>query len=85
MRTASSPLALVALILEAAVKAADLVQTLKGKSPVTVSAPANSAFAALPVGTIDNLPKADSKATLTKVLTYDVVAGKRARCQGDEE
>ena len=62
--------------LVAAVKAADLVQTLKGPGPFTVFAPVNSAFAALPAGTVDNLLKPENKAALTKVLTYHVVSGK---------
>lgn len=61
--------------LVAAVKAAGLVETLKGKGPFTVFAPTNEAFAALPAGTVDNLLKPENKATLTKVLTYHVVAG----------
>ncbi|MDQ2734252.1 MAG: fasciclin domain-containing protein [Pseudomonadota bacterium] len=62
--------------LVAAVKAAGLVQTLKGPGPFTVFAPTNEAFAALPAGTVDTLLKPENKATLTKVLTYHVVAGK---------
>jgi len=62
--------------LVAAVKAAGLVDTLKGKGPFTVFAPVNSAFAALPAGTVDTLLKPENKATLTKILTYHVVAGK---------
>lgn len=62
--------------LVAAVKAAGLVDTLKGKGPFTVFAPVNSAFAALPAGTVDSLLKPENKATLTKILTYHVVAGK---------
>jgi len=62
--------------LVAAVKAAGLVQTLKGPGPFTVFAPTNAAFAALPAGTVDNLLKPENKAALTKVLTYHVVAGK---------
>ena len=62
--------------LVAAVKAAGLVQTLKGPGPFTVFAPTNAAFAALPAGTVDTLLKPENKATLTKVLTYHVVAGK---------
>ncbi|ORL52267.1 fasciclin [Pseudomonas aeruginosa] len=62
--------------LVAAVKAAGLVQTLKGKGPFTVFAPVNSAFAALPAGTVDTLLKPENKAALTHVLTYHVVAGK---------
>ena len=62
--------------LVAAVKAAGLVETLKGPGPFTVFAPTNAAFAALPAGTVDSLLKPESKAALTKVLTYHVVAGK---------
>jgi uncharacterized surface protein with fasciclin (FAS1) repeats len=62
--------------LVAAVKAAGLVQTLKGPGPFTVFAPTNAAFAALPAGTVDTLLKPENKAALTKVLTYHVVAGK---------
>ena len=62
--------------LVAAVKAAGLVDTLKGKGPFTVFAPTNAAFAALPAGTVDTLLKPESKAALTKVLTYHVVSGK---------
>lgn len=62
--------------LVAAVKAAGLVETLKGKGPFTVFAPVNDAFEDLPAGTVDNLLKAENKATLTKVLTYHVVAGR---------
>ena len=61
--------------LVAAVKAAGLVDTLKGKGPFTVFAPTNAAFEKLPAGTVDNLLKPESKAMLTKVLTYHVVAG----------
>jgi uncharacterized surface protein with fasciclin (FAS1) repeats len=61
--------------LVAAVKAAGLVDTLKGKGPFTVFAPTNAAFAALPPGTVDTLLKPENKATLTKILTYHVVAG----------
>ena len=62
--------------LVAAVKAAGLVDTLKGPGPFTVFAPTNAAFAALPAGTVDTLLKPESKPALTKVLTYHVVAGK---------
>ncbi len=62
--------------LVAAVKAAGLVETLKGPGPFTVFAPTNAAFTALPAGTVDTLLKPESKAALTKVLTYHVVAGK---------
>jgi uncharacterized surface protein with fasciclin (FAS1) repeats len=62
--------------LVAAVKAAGLVETLKGPGPFTVFAPTNAAFAALPAGTVDTLLKPENKPALTKVLTYHVVAGK---------
>jgi uncharacterized surface protein with fasciclin (FAS1) repeats len=62
--------------LVAAVKAAGLVETLQGPGPFTVFAPTNAAFAKLPAGTVDSLLKPDMKPTLTKVLTYHVVAGK---------
>jgi len=61
--------------LVAAVKAAGLVETLSGKGPFTVFAPTNSAFDMLPAGTVDMVLKPENKATLTKVLTYHVVAG----------
>lgn len=61
--------------LVAAVKAAGLVETLKGSGPFTVFAPVNEAFAKLPAGTVESLLKPENKATLTKVLTYHVVAG----------
>ena len=61
--------------LVAAVKAAGLVETLKGPGPFTVFAPTNAAFAALPAGTVDGLLKPESKPALTKVLTYHVVSG----------
>ncbi len=62
--------------LVAAVKAAGLVETLKGAGPFTVFAPTNAAFDALPAGTVDGLLKPEMKADLTKVLTYHVVPGK---------
>jgi uncharacterized surface protein with fasciclin (FAS1) repeats len=62
--------------LVAAVKAAGLVDTLEGKGPFTVFAPTNAAFGKLPAGTVDNLVKPENKKTLTKILTYHVVAGK---------
>lgn len=61
--------------LVAAVKAAGLVDTLKGPGPFTVFAPTNAAFAALPAGTVDTLLKPENKAALTGVLTYHVVPG----------
>ena len=63
-------------ILVAAVKAAGLVETLSGPGPFTVFAPTNAAFEKLPSGTVDKLVKPDMKDTLTKILTYHVVAGK---------
>jgi uncharacterized surface protein with fasciclin (FAS1) repeats len=62
--------------LVAAVKAADLVETLQGKGPFTVFAPTNKAFDALPAGTVDNLLKPENKKQLQGVLTYHVIAGK---------
>ncbi|WP_157609952.1 fasciclin domain-containing protein [Variovorax sp. Root434] len=62
--------------LVAAVKAADLVGTLKSPGPFTVFAPTNAAFAALPAGTVDTLLKPENKPTLSKVLTYHVVPGR---------
>lgn len=62
--------------LVAAVKAADLVGTLKSAGPFTVFAPTNEAFNKLPSGTVDMLVKPENKVTLTKILTYHVVAGK---------
>jgi len=62
--------------LVAAVKAAGLVDTLSGPGPFTVFAPTNAAFAKLPAGTVDTLLKPENKPTLTKVLTYHVVAGR---------
>ena len=62
--------------LVAAVKAAGLVETLKGPGPFTVFAPTNAAFSALPAGTVDTLLKPENKAMLSGILTYHVVAGK---------
>src|SRR5580692_1390704 len=67
--------------LVAAVKAAGLVETLESAGPFTVFAPTNEAFGKLPAGTVDNLVKPENKATLTKILTYHVVAG---RLSGDD-
>ncbi len=64
--------------LVAAVKAAGLVETLSSAGPFTVFAPTNDAFAKLPAGTVDELVKPENKETLTKILTYHVVAGKLA-------
>lgn len=60
--------------LAAALKAANLIDTLKGKGPFTVFAPTDEAFAKLPAGTVDGLLKDIPK--LTKILTYHVVSGK---------
>jgi uncharacterized surface protein with fasciclin (FAS1) repeats len=62
--------------LAAALNAAGLVDTLKGKGPFTVFAPTDEAFAKLPAGTVENLLKPENKAKLTAILTYHVVAGK---------
>jgi len=62
--------------LVAAVKAGGLVDTLEGAGPFTVFAPTNEAFAALPAGTVETLLKPENKATLDKILTYHVVAGR---------
>lgn len=62
--------------LVAAVKAAGLVETLQGAGPFTVLAPTDEAFAKLPKGTVETLVKPENKATLTKILTYHVLAGK---------
>ena len=61
--------------LVAAVKAADLVATLKGKGPFTIFAPSNSAFDKLPKGTVETLLKPENKVALANLLTYHVVAG----------
>ena len=58
-----------------AVKAADLVTTLKSAGPFTLFAPTNSAFDKLPEGTVANLLKPENKAQLAKILTYHVVSG----------
>ena len=62
--------------LVAAVKAAGLVETLKGDGPFTVFAPTDEAFAALPDGTVENLLKPENKEQLVAVLTYHVIPGK---------
>lgn len=61
--------------LVAAVKAADLVATLKGTGPFTVFAPTNDAFDTLPERTVETLLKPENKAQLSKILTYHVVSG----------
>ena len=62
--------------LVAAVKAADLVETLQSKGPFTVFAPTNAAFDKLPKGTVETLLKPENKKMLQTILTYHVVAGK---------
>jgi len=62
--------------LAAALKAAGLVDTLKGPGPFTVFAPTDEAFAKLPAGTVEMLLKPENKGKLTRILTYHVVAGK---------
>jgi uncharacterized surface protein with fasciclin (FAS1) repeats len=62
--------------LVAAVKAADLVDTLKSQGPFTVFAPTDDAFAKLPAGTLNDLLKPENKDKLTSILTYHVVSGK---------
>jgi uncharacterized surface protein with fasciclin (FAS1) repeats len=62
--------------LVAAVKAAVLVDALKGPGPFTVFAPTNEAFQKLPAGTVETLLKPENKEMLTKILTYHVVAGR---------
>ncbi len=62
--------------LVAAVKAAGLVETLKGEGPFTVFAPTDAAFAKLPAGTVEMLLKPENKANLVAILTYHVVPGK---------
>lgn len=61
--------------LTAAVKAAELSETLSGKGPYTVFAPTDAAFAALPKGALDNLLKPENKDKLKQLLTYHVVSG----------
>ena len=62
--------------LVAALKAADLVETLSGDGPFTVFAPTNEAFAALPEGTVEELLKPENKAKLQKILKFHVVPAK---------
>lgn len=61
--------------LVAAVKAAGLVETLKGEGPFTVFAPTDAAFAKLPAGTVEGLLKPENKDKLIDILTYHVVSG----------
>ncbi|HET8803083.1 MAG TPA: fasciclin domain-containing protein [Aequorivita sp.] len=67
--------------LVAAVKAADLVETLQSEGPFTVFAPTNAAFEKLPKGTVETLLMPENKAKLQSVLTYHVVAGKQSAAQ----
>ena len=62
--------------LVAAVKAAGLVDALKGDGPLTVFAPTDDAFAALPAGTVETLLKPENKDQLVNILTYHVLPGK---------
>jgi uncharacterized surface protein with fasciclin (FAS1) repeats len=62
--------------LAAALEAAGLVSTLKSEGPFTVFAPTDSAFAALPAGTVESLLKPENRNRLTAILTYHVVPGK---------
>lgn len=63
-------------VLVTAIKAAGLVDTLKGAGPFTVLAPTNAAFAKLPAGALDDLLKSENKEKLVAILTYHVVPGK---------
>ena len=67
--------------LAAALQAAGLVDTLKGKGPFTVFAPTDEAFAKLPAGTVEDLLKPENKAKLQAILTYHVVAGRVTAAQ----
>ena len=73
--------------LAAALKAAGLVDTIKGDGPFTVFAPTDAAFAALPAGTVDNLLKPENRDQLVAVLTYHVVPGRQpaAKVAGMDE
>ncbi len=74
VQNASSASTLTTLV--AAVQAAGLVETLSGPGPFTVFAPPNSAFEALPAGTVSTLVRPENKGQLTSILTYHVVAGR---------
>lgn len=67
--------------LAAALQAAGLVDTLKGKGPFTVFAPTDEAFANLPAGTVENLLKPENKEKLVAILTYHVVPGRELASQ----
>ncbi|MGB8331733.1 MAG: fasciclin domain-containing protein [Polyangiales bacterium] len=61
--------------LVAALKAAELIETLRGDGPFTVFAPTDAAFAKLPAGTVETLLRPENKEKLVAILTYHVVAG----------
>jgi len=67
--------------LATALKAAGLIDTLKGKGPFTVFAPTDAAFAKLPAGTVEDLLKPENKAKLVSILTYHVVSGSVSSAQ----
>ena len=67
--------------LATALKAAGLIDTLKGKGPFTVFAPTDAAFAKLPAGTVESLLKPENKAKLVSILTYHVVSGSVSSAQ----
>jgi uncharacterized surface protein with fasciclin (FAS1) repeats len=67
--------------LTAAIQAAGLTDTLKGKGPFTVFAPTDDAFAKLPAGTVDTLLKPENKQRLVAILTYHVVSGRVTAAQ----
>jgi uncharacterized surface protein with fasciclin (FAS1) repeats len=67
--------------LATALKAAGLIETLKGKGPFTVFAPTDAAFAKLPAGTVEDLLKPENKAKLVSILTYHVVSGSVSSAQ----
>ncbi len=71
--------------LVAAVKAAGLVDTLKGAGPFTVFAPTNEAFAKLPAGTVDTLLKPENKDALVRILTYHVVPGRLTKASIEKQ
>ncbi len=75
IETATGPGMAQVTTLVTAVKAAGLVDTLKGPGPFTVFAPTNAAFAKLPPGTVEDLLKPENKEKLVKILTYHVVSG----------
>ena len=62
--------------LVAAVKAAGLVETLKGAGPFTVFAPSDDAFKKMPAGAVENLLKPENKAELVRLLKYHAIAGR---------